>query len=725
MRKSIKRNLIALLLISAMTLSITACMDIGNPFIPSPEDNSSSSTTPKPGAHVCVFGGWETVKPATNTEDGLRERRCECGEVEQEVIEASNKEYAIHYKNLKSAAYPSETGYNSKDGLLNLPVPEAEGYEFIGWFTASIGGDIVDYIPKGSNKDYVLFAQWKAITYDITYKNVPNNTNPTTYNIEDKLKLETPKWSGLVFTHWSDESGTVYKPEENMTFLPENMSGDLVLTANWKVLRNVATPAEQGAELYNSFSSEDGFLYFFYDLGTIEHVVLDNINPDMYYKYEGFPITLTLSKTVSVTEEKAQSIANTVSKSVTSTSSWSGTKSFSETESKNWNAQVGGGIEGTLGSGALMEKVCNWEVKAKVEGHYNWGGGTDTTNGWTNTMSGSSGESSSSSKTVSTSIAYKEEMTSEITESITIEKDLPSGYYAYVHAGNIRVIAVASYEISTGYLYISTYSRLDNMHSMIMYYADVNQLNNPSVEGLDFKIPEDEIKDMIESSYYIKYDANGGTGTMATTIHGVDVEGRLPVNQFKKEGYLFAGWELTTADGVSVLLDGQSVKNIGKALETITLKALWTEDPTYQKDVIYTLTTKTGSISSSPAMTYSAAIEYRNRTASSVEIRVKWTTTIKKGYYTRYGQNFNFTIGSQKSGNVKVLSFDSWKNYTSSARSSTGTSAWITVPMNTANATTLSMKVYYWQTNSNNLDMYKYDGTACVDTTWTLNIPAN
>ncbi|MBR2381084.1 MAG: hypothetical protein IKA84_01140 [Clostridia bacterium] len=142
------------------------------------------------------------------------------------------------------------------------------------------------------------------------------------------------------------------------------------------------------------------------------------------------------------------------------------------------------------------------------------------------------------------------------------------------------------------------------------------------------------------------------------------------------------------------------------------------------ENVVYTITTKTGTLSSSPKITYSAVIEYRNRTANSVEIRVRWTTTIAKYYYTRYGQMYNFTINSAKSSNVKVLSFDSWKSSSSSARSSTGTSEWMTVYLNTASATAISMQIYYWQFNSNNLDMYKYDGTECVNKTWTLNIPA-
>lgn len=669
---------------------------------------------PATGNHS--YGEWYIVKEATEYEDGLRERKCECGKVESEVIESPEKEYSIYYMNLKSAEYPSETGYNSQDGLLYLPTPEAEGYVFVGWYTASVGGNIVDYIPKGSKQDYVLFAHWEFITYDIIYKNVPNNTNPTSYNIETKISLETPKWSGLEFTHWSDEDGNVYLPNVNITFLPEKMTGNLVLTANWKVLRNIATPAGDEAYLYNAFSGEDGYIYFLYDLGTIEHVVLDNINPDMYYKYEGLPITLTLSKTVSISEEKAQSIANTVSKSVTSTSSWTGTKSFSETNSKNWNNHAGGSIDAEIGGGPLTKKILNWSVKGHAEYYRDWGGEESTTEGWTNSLSGSSGETNTTSETVSTSIAYKESITSEITESITIGEHLPTGYYAYVHAGNVRVIAVLSYEIATGCLYINTYCRLDNMHSMIMYYSDVNQLNNPSVEGLDFSIPEEEIKSIIESTYYVKYDANGGIGTMPITHHSINGTEQLAKNEFTKEGYLFAGWELTTEDGTKTFVDGQSVTNIGEPLHTVTLKAVWVKDPAYDKDVVYTLTTKTGSYKSEPQMRYSALIEYRNRTEDSIEIRITWTT-IKEHGYNSYGQNFSFSCGSASSGRVRICGYNGLPDgYTSKTKES----GWVKISLNTSDATTIDLNIKYWQTNND-------DGTINekINTIWTLNIPAN
>ena len=381
--------------------------------------------------HTCTFGHWEVIKEATITEEGLRERKCdECGKIEQEIIASPDAEFMIDYRNLKSAAYPEENGYNSADGMLNLPVPEAEGYKFIGWYTSSIGGELIDYIPKGSKKDYILFAHWELITYEITYKNVPDNTNVTTYNIEDKVKLENPKWSGLEFLYWSDENGNI-------------------------------------------------------------------------------------------------------------------------------------------------SKALGFSVKAGIEGDFNWSSEEIKTNSTVNSNYGKDETNEATSNTVLNSLAYQDVITSEIIENYAIGADLPGGYYAYVHAGNIRIIGVVGYEIATGGLFLNTYSRLDNMHAMMMYYPTVYELNNPSVEGLDFTIPEEEILNMIENSYYIEYDANGGEGNMPIAMHSVDGVEKLAYNEFKKPGHIFGGWELTTDDGVVILQDGQSVTNIGKPLQTVTLKAVW------------------------------------------------------------------------------------------------------------------------------------------------------
>ena len=535
-RKNMKKlttiKLVALLLVFVMLLSVVSCFDDDTPTTTKPS-TSTTTTTGKPDgpddppAHVCVFGEWEVIKEATNTEDGLRQRRCECGEVEQEVIEASGKEYYIQYRNLKTAEYPKENGYNSKEGLLNLPIPEAEGYVFIGWYTASIGGELVDYIPEGSKQNYILFAHWELISYEITYKNAPNNTNVTSYDIEDKLKLETPKWSGLVFTHWSDEEGNLYKPSENITALPERMHGDLVLTANWKVLRNIATPAGEDAELYSAYISSQNTIYFVFRLGTIEHVVLDDIYPDMYYKYEGMPINLSLSKTVSISEEKGESISNTISQSISNTSSFSSASEWVTENSLTQSADI------SISAKAGNEKIFSVGVETTIGAE-----STDSSSyGHSNSRNYTSGSTSSSSKSIASSLTFKKEITSEITENISIDADLPSGYYAYVHAGNINVYGVVSYDVASGNYYIDTYSRLENMHSMIMYYADVNQLNNPSIEGLDFNIPEEKILSYVEkwkSTAWVEKES--GSFLFADFPSGFDTNNSI-YKSMEKEAY--------------------------------------------------------------------------------------------------------------------------------------------------------------------------------------------
>ncbi len=50
-------------------------------------------TVTKPVAHVHAFGQWTVVTEATCTEDGLKERVCECGEKETEVVEAKGHTY--------------------------------------------------------------------------------------------------------------------------------------------------------------------------------------------------------------------------------------------------------------------------------------------------------------------------------------------------------------------------------------------------------------------------------------------------------------------------------------------------------------------------------------------------------------------------------------------------------------------------------------------------------
>ena len=287
------------------------------------------------------------------------------------------------------------------------------------------------------------------------------------------------------------------------------------------------------------------------------------------------------------------------------------------------------------------------------------------------------------------------------------------------------VYAIITFDVDNEDYYINLYSFIDNVYETMLYepIPEYNDMKIIESTPFDYDIDVDGlVSNVIENAYFVEFDSNGGVGTMPKQLMLPGIIAPLHKNSFTRSGYVFEGWEFTNENGTITFIDKQNVSDLAASKETVILKACWsrTTDPSS----VYTLTTKNGTISSSPKITYNAEIEYRNRTETSVDIRIKWKSTIGAKYYTVYGQNFKFSVGSANSSTVKVAAFNTWKNISSSSRSKTAESGWVTVQLNTPADTTLDLAIYYWQTNSNNLDMYKYDGTPCLKTTWKVTIPA-
>jgi len=79
-------------------------------------------------------------------------------------------------------------------------------------------------------------------------------------------------------------------------------------------------------------------------------------------------------------------------------------------------------------------------------------------------------------------------------------------------------------------------------------------------------------------TYYVAYNANGGTGTMNPnpSSHIYDIENALTANVFTRTGYTFDGWNTQTDGQGTDYADGQSVKNLtAMAGATVTLYAKW------------------------------------------------------------------------------------------------------------------------------------------------------
>jgi uncharacterized repeat protein (TIGR02543 family) len=112
--------------------------------------------------------------------------------------------------------------------------------------------------------------------------------------------------------------------------------------------------------------------------------------------------------------------------------------------------------------------------------------------------------------------------------------------------------------------------------------------------------------------------------------------------------------------------------------------------------------------SNGTGITYSVKAEYQNRTATSVQVRIVWTQTIKNAAFG-YNQYFYCSLWRNgtnvaNTGNVKIAATSTWPYYGSSGpwhnESKTVYSSWITVPLNTTEATTVGVACDWW-TESN------------------------
>ena len=81
------------------------------------------------------------------------------------------------------------------------------------------------------------------------------------------------------------------------------------------------------------------------------------------------------------------------------------------------------------------------------------------------------------------------------------------------------------------------------------------------------------------SRYAIAFNANGGTGKMATQTMKRDKAKSLKANAFTRAGYVFAGWNTKKDGSGKAYANGQKVKNLAKAGKTVKLYAQWQKAP--------------------------------------------------------------------------------------------------------------------------------------------------
>lgn len=108
--------------------------------------------------------------------------------------------------------------------------------------------------------------------------------------------------------------------------------------------------------------------------------------------------------------------------------------------------------------------------------------------------------------------------------------------------------------------------------------------------------------------------------------------------------------------------------------------------------------------------TYSAEITVGERTATSVQIKIKVTFRLPKGAYNAYAHKLTGKVGDTSIPKTTIVSLNKWASSSSSVRTESSTTSWISVPV-TATQTTVNANLILRLYNSNDTYMSSYAHT--------------
>ena len=518
----------------------------------------------------------------SNCESIFKDEACKDEININDTVIAPREKYEIEYdlysdvqylNSNKSAVTNPNPSYYDKDEGLVLADAEASGYTFMGWYDEQ--GKKVSKIEKGKSGVVYLKAKWEVNYYTLTMRDVNNDSKTIEFTVEQSFELETPVWKGLLFSHWEDKSGKleIYYDSVNKlrAKLNKGTTEDIEVVAKWKNLENLVYIKGENSLSAHNFNEESGLYWFVYELGKIENVVLDSTRENI--THSGVERNYTISQTVEVSETKAEQISKKVAEYVKESNS------LSEMDEKMYSLSASVGQSVTVGTSAEVSGeigVAKAKAAASLEVETSLTVSGSASRGEQTTKFKGSEESEEESNTYESSLCYAKKISTTETNSYTLKADDPTGTYQLVHVGEVKVFAFVIYNPINNMISFEVISTLDNMSVMFLYQRSgyVDYAN----DSLNYDISYDEIAGVISSSYGISYDANGGEGSMPSSMHKVGAKYELSYGAFTKTGYTQTGWELRDEKGnvVRVIVKGEKMLDLTDAGKSVKLYAHWT-----------------------------------------------------------------------------------------------------------------------------------------------------
>ena len=520
---------------------------------------------------------------------------------------------SITYANLKGATNPNPGEYEEGKALAFANPGAVTGYTFMGWTPAMITAEMTG--------TQTVRANWKANTYRIVYDaNGGSGTaeaTDCTYDTEGEIAANGFVRVGYVFKGWAVEEGgaVVYAPGTKVMNLVSNAGGVVTLYAVWEAenarLLPVITPADgsvfktASCTVTITCAVEDALIYYTTNGRTprpteANHykgpfVITDTTTVLAYAVRDGMEsdlaeATITYVEPAPLTLETALDEPKFVQMSTGGDANWIPVEEASArvgeaaAKSGSIGMDAASWLEATVhGKGTLM---FWWKVSCEPDprGRYTYDHVTFTADG--EDVFRLDGEKNWERK----SFTFTTDGPHTVRWTYSSDDWEEPGFadcawldgVSWVESSEPPRVSEIVYENLKGAAHANPVTYEEGTKVVFSEPDTVRGYTftgwTPAMITAEMTGTQTVRANWKANTYRITYDANGGSGVMASTDCTYDVEVEIAANAFVRENYVFQGWA-TRKDGVVAYVPGTKVTNLtSQAGGVVMLYAVWEDE---------------------------------------------------------------------------------------------------------------------------------------------------
>ena len=518
-----------------------------------------------------IFKGWSTSLTSTSSYNAtMTVEKGSTGDKEFRAvwqIITYNISYNLNGGTLTNVSNP--TSYNITTETFTLKNPTRKGYTFKGW-TGSNGNTAQTSvsIAKGSMENKSYTANWTPIKYSIKYEldgGVLSAANPTEYTVEtETFTLNNPTKEGYTFKGWSTSLTSTSSYNATMT-VEKGSTGDKEFRAVWQENTNTlykvnhctkdlnastyTCESETKTGTTNSVIKVENLKKtikgFKYSKGQVdgkdvtETTILANGKREisLYYEREIYTVKLSVNSGINKVSIVATGYETKIGNS---SAAATGTYEYGTKITINAEVSTGYSFKAWTYNGASSLQDVNTSENAFTLTKNETYMATAQINQYTLTIDPSGGTWNDSTSASAVIRNYR--------ETYSLSKPTRTGYI------------FAGWSLTTKYPDTCNDECKDKIEENVYTFGSISG----SIKA-----------NWLENTYTVKFNANGGTGTMNDQTFNYTDSKALTANSFTRTGYTFTGWS-TSANGTVVYKDEQSVSKLSSTNnEVINLYAQW------------------------------------------------------------------------------------------------------------------------------------------------------